>query len=63
MTIQWDIGKLPTENPPDPDSESPGAVGTATGADVKSVLERTTKTYRTPDANVQSESVARGVAS
>lgn len=40
--------------PPDYESESPGAVPKATGAEVQSVLERTTQTYRKPDDNVQS---------
>jgi hypothetical protein len=40
--------------PPKPENESPGAVGTATGVEVQSVLERTTQTYRKPDSNVQS---------
>jgi hypothetical protein len=40
--------------PPKPENESPGAVGTATGVEVQSVLERTTQPYRKPDSNVQS---------
>jgi hypothetical protein len=39
---------------PSPKNGSPGAVGTATGAEVQGVLERTTQTYRKPDQNVQS---------
>ena len=40
--------------PPKPENESPGAVGTATGVEDQSVLERTTQPYLKPDSNVQS---------
>jgi hypothetical protein len=45
MRIQTLTGIFPTERPPDPENGSPGAVGTATGADVKSVLRRTTTSH------------------
>jgi hypothetical protein len=40
--------------PPDYESKSPGAVGTATGAEFRGVLLRTTQTCRKPDHNVES---------
>jgi hypothetical protein len=46
MRIQTLTGIFPTERPPDPENGSPGAVGTATGADVQSVLQRTTPNHR-----------------
>ena len=54
MTHQRDIGKFPTERPPDPENESPGAVGTATGAEVRSLLEKTNQSRRKPNVNVPS---------
>ena len=44
----------PPERPPDPGNGGPGAVATATGAEVQNVLLRTNETYREPDLNVQS---------
>jgi len=49
MKRQRVIRIFPTGKPPDPESESPGAVGTAIGAEVQSVLERTTQAYRKLD--------------
>src|SRR5689334_922044 len=54
MKRQRVIRIFPTGKPPDPESESPGAVGTAIGAEVQSVLERTTQAYRKLDQIVQS---------
>ncbi len=53
MKHQRDIRRFPTEKPPDLESENPGAVGTATGAEFQSVLLRTTLNYRKPDPSVQ----------
>ena len=53
MKRQRVIRKFPTGKPPNSESENPGAVGTATGAEVQSVLERTSQIYRKPDPNVQ----------
>jgi hypothetical protein len=39
--------------PPDPANGSPGAVGAATGAEVRSVLERTSIIYRKPVTAVE----------
>jgi hypothetical protein len=44
----------PPDLPPDPGNGRPGAVATATGADVKSALERATEIYRNSDFVVQS---------
>ena len=41
MPLQSLPGKFPTARPPDPENESSGAVGTATGAEVQSVLSGT----------------------
>jgi hypothetical protein len=47
MRLQTVTGKFPTEKPPDPENGNPGAVGTATGAKVRSVLRQTASTcYR-----------------
>ena len=46
MRLQTLTARFPTEKPPDPKNESPGTVGTVTGAEVKSVLRRTTPSYR-----------------
>ena len=51
MKHQRVIGKFPTEKPPDPDSKNPGAVGTATGAEVRSFLEETNQIYRKLNVN------------
>jgi hypothetical protein len=54
MKHQRVIGKFPTKKPPNPESESPGAVATATGADIQGVLEKANENYRKPNGNVQS---------
>jgi hypothetical protein len=55
MRRQTLTGKFPTERPPDPENGNPGAVGTATGAEIqRSVLQRTTPRYRKSHACVQS---------
>jgi hypothetical protein len=46
MRIQTFTGKFPTERPPQPENGSPGTLGTETGADVQSVLQRTTPNHR-----------------
>jgi hypothetical protein len=51
MKHQRDIRKFPTEIPPDPESESPGAVGTATGVEVQRVLQKANQNYRKPNVN------------
>jgi hypothetical protein len=57
MRRQTLTGKFPTERPPDPENGSPGAVGTATGADrKKDVPGRTSKTYLSFSQLVQSQS-------
>jgi hypothetical protein len=55
------LATLPPERPPDPETGSPGAVGTATGVEVQSLLERTAKIYRKPVSNVQPAIVALDV--
>jgi hypothetical protein len=57
MTHQRDIGKFPTEKPPDPENGSPGAVATATGAKLQSVLNGTLPIYCKLDPIVQSHSL------
>jgi hypothetical protein len=55
MRRQKLTGKFPTERPPDPENGSPGAVRTATGAEIqKNVLRRTTPRYLKHSAAVQS---------
>jgi hypothetical protein len=54
------LATQPPDRPPDPGNGSPGAVGTATGAEVQSVLQRTTEIYRKPVSIVQSV-VAPGI--
>jgi hypothetical protein len=53
MKDQIDTRELPTKNPPNAESESPGAVGTATGADIQRVLQKTDESYRKPNVNIK----------
>ena len=46
MRIQTLTGIFPTEKPRDLENGSPGTVGTVTGAEVQSVLQRTTPNHR-----------------
>jgi hypothetical protein len=57
MKHQRHVRKFPTEKPPDLESKSPGAVGTATGADLQTFLQKTNESYREPDVNVRSAAV------
>jgi len=43
--------------PPEIGNRSPGAVDTATGADIQTVLQKTNESYREPDVSVQSAAV------
>ena len=46
MRRQKLTGKFPTDKPPDPENGSPGAVATATGAEVQtSILQQTSSSY------------------
>jgi hypothetical protein len=51
MKRQRVIREFPTEKPPDPENGNPGAVGTATGAEVQRVLQKTNQSYRKPNVN------------
>jgi hypothetical protein len=53
MKDQIDTRELPTEKPPNAESESPGAVGTATGADIQRVLQKIDESYRKPNVNIE----------
>lgn len=59
MIDQRDIGKFPTAKPPDPENGSPGAVGTATGAEVQSIVEEANQSCLKPNVNVQSAAALR----
>jgi hypothetical protein len=46
--------------PRDPENGNPGAVGTATGAEVQNNLEQTNQNYRKSKSNVQCRTLAAG---
>jgi hypothetical protein len=62
MRLQTLTGKFPTERPPDHENKSPGAEDTATGAEVQSVLRRTTPNYRKTVAHASSTTPVRPAA-
>jgi hypothetical protein len=59
MSYQKDIEHFPTGKPPDPESESPGAVGTATGGKVRSFLEDQSQNQREQKVNVEPAAALR----
>jgi hypothetical protein len=59
MSYQKDTEHFPTGKPPDPESESPGAVGTATGGKVRSFLEDQSQNQREQKVNVEPAAALR----
>jgi hypothetical protein len=53
------LATRPPDRPPDPDNGSPGAVGTATGAEVQNSLEEPKESCRKPNVNVESAAALR----
>jgi hypothetical protein len=60
VNTRRDAATQPLERPPDPENGSPGAVGTATEAEVQSALARTIKIYPEP-CPVSCRGCARGI--
>jgi len=56
---QRDIRKFPTEKSPDLENENPGAVGTATGAEVHKFLEEPNEIHRKRNVDVKAAAALR----